>query len=160
MTAQPATRRITRRAASAGLTALAVTALTVGVGASAAEARPLPTSYANLYFHGSSSHTGKSSFSIEGRYGASSLNHAKLLLTKGMDMWMMGDDTGFDDILPSVADPAWLFAKSDGAYFSRTFTVKTSALDEDWGKDEVYAQIYLYGDGGRTIYSNNVVRKF
>lgn len=160
MNAQPAAPRSARRTLGAGLTTLALTGLTLAAGASAAEARPLPTSYAHLYYHGSSSHTGKSTFSVEGRYGAASLNHAKTLLTKGMDMWMMGDDVASDDFLPSVADPTWLFAKADGAYFSRTFTVKTSALDEDWGKDEVYAQIYLYGDGGRTIYSNNIVRHF
>ena len=152
MNTQPAARR----AIAASLTALAVTGLTFGPGVSAAQARPLPTSYAHLVNHGSSSHTGKTTLSVEGRYGASSLNHAKLLLTKAMDLWLMGDDSVSDDYLCSGGDPDWLFAKADGAYFAKTFTVPTNELDEDYGKDEVYAEIYLYGDGGRTIYSSNI----
>lgn len=156
MNVQPATRRTV----AAGLAALAVTALNLGPVAASAEARPLPTSYAKLYFHGSSSHTGKATLSVEGRYGAASLTHAKQLITKSMDLWLMGDDSVSDDYLCSGGDPDWLFAKADGAYFSKTFTVPTAELDEDYGKDEVYAEIYLYGDGGRIIYSSNISGKF
>jgi hypothetical protein len=160
MNVQPAARRTARRAIAAGLTTLAITGITIGAGATAAEARPLPKSYAYLYKHGSSSHTGKTTLSIEGRYGAASLTHAKALLTKGMDLWLMGDDSVSDDYLCGGTDPTWLFAKSDGAYFAKTFTVPTNELDEDYGTDEVYAEIYLYGDGGRTIYSSNISGKF
>jgi len=67
-----------------------------------------------------------------------------------------GDDEWFDDKLFSIADP---FARVDSAgNFTLSISVPSSELNEDWGKDEIYALADIEGSG--TFKSNTVTGSF
>ena len=67
-----------------------------------------------------------------------------------------GDDEWFDDKLFSIADP---FARVDAAgNFTLSISVPSSELNEDWGKDEIYALAEV--EGGGTFKSNTVTGSF
>ena len=61
-----------------------------------------------------------------------------------------GDDSWFDDRLFSIGAGGFERVFFDGT-FSLARTVHQSILNEDWGKDEIYA---LADVGGRTYKSN------
>ena len=68
-----------------------------------------------------------------------------------------GDDEWFDDKLLSIVDP---FARvdSDGS-FTLSQTVPGSTLNEDWGKDEIYALVDVEGLS-KNFKSNKVTGSF
>ena len=68
-----------------------------------------------------------------------------------------GDDEWFDDKLFGIVDP---FARvdSDGD-FTLSQTVPGSTLNEDWGKDEIYALVNIERLS-RTFKSNKVTGSF
>lgn len=68
-------------------------------------------------------------------------------------VWRMwGDDTFSDDLLFGP-DPASLNVTSQGLEFEGQRVVKASVLNEDWGRDEVYAGVRLLTTYGSTMIS-------
>jgi hypothetical protein len=68
---------------------------------------------------------------------------------------VMGDDEWFDDFLFGMGIPGLTRTGPDGS-FNISATVRKSALNEDWGGDEVYA----IADVGIDIRTNTISRSF
>ncbi|RSZ61041.1 hypothetical protein HF313_16800 [Massilia atriviolacea] len=69
-----------------------------------------------------------------------------------------GDDEWFDDRLFSIGGPGTDRVGVDGS-FSLSAIVSGDQLNEDWGQDEVYAQVRVEGLSG-TFRSNTIRRDF
>ena len=55
---------------------------------------------------------------------------------------LWGDDEWYDDLLYTV--PGTIFGNGWTGHIMREITVSGSALNEDWGSDEVYVEARLY----------------
>jgi hypothetical protein len=69
-----------------------------------------------------------------------------------------GDDEWFDDKLFSIGGTGIERVLPDGS-FSLSKTVSGGQLNEDWGRDEIYALVDVQGLSG-TFQSNNVTGHF
>ena len=69
-----------------------------------------------------------------------------------------GDDPWFDDNLFSIGGIGFDRILPDGS-FTLSQTVSSSQLNEDWGRDEIYALVAVSGLSG-TFRSNNVTGYF
>jgi hypothetical protein len=67
-----------------------------------------------------------------------------------------GDDPVFDDDLFTIGGSN--FTHVAGSEFSLSLVVHHSQLDEDWGEDEIYAQVWVEGRG--TFRTNTVKAHF
>ena len=70
-----------------------------------------------------------------------------------------GEDPVFDDRLFSIGIPGISRVGVDGG-FTLSKTVATSELNEDWGRDEIYALVDIEDFGGGSIKSNVIKRDF
>jgi hypothetical protein len=89
---------------------------------------------------------GLSKVTVTGRF-ASSLEVAQGLLQSGSEAYVQlrEDDTFDDNVIVGFARArAW--AATDGIRVELTHPfVSNDVLDEDWGRDEVYARVALFG---------------
>ena len=76
-----------------------------------------------------------------------------------MYITLYADDTWFDD---HIYNTGWLSTNPDGSFYVE-FPLGYSALDEDWGQDEVYAKVRAWnapGGGNVTLTTNTVSGDF
>lgn len=67
-----------------------------------------------------------------------------------------GDDEWFDDKLFSIGVGGFFHVGVDGS-FGLSQEVPSSSLNEDWGRDEIYALVDVEGDG---TYKSNTVNGY
>lgn len=79
-------------------------------------------------------------------------------VNKAVGGTIRGDDEWFDDRLFSVGGPGIDRVGVDGS-FTLSAIVSGDQLNEDWGQDEVYAQVRVDGLSG-TFRSNTIKRNF
>lgn len=79
-------------------------------------------------------------------------------VNKAVGGGIRGDDQWFDDRLFNVGGPGTDRVGVDGT-FSLAAIVAADQLNEDWGEDEVYAQVRVEGLTG-TFKSNTIKRDF
>ena len=66
-----------------------------------------------------------------------------------VEVRLWGEDTWSDDLLSGPHRQAYDF----GGFYSVDFCVNRSTLDEDWGRDELYAGVRVYNSVGRQVES-------
>jgi len=69
-----------------------------------------------------------------------------------------GDDEWFDDRLFSIGVGGFNHVAPDGS-FSLSEVVSGSQLNEDWGRDEIYALVDVAGQSG-SVKSNTITHSF
>jgi hypothetical protein len=76
--------------------------------------------------------------------------------TGNMYITLYADDTWFDD---HIYNTDWLSTNPDGSFYIE-FPLGYSALDEDWGQDEVYAKVRAWNApaGGNVTLTTNTVK--
>jgi len=73
-------------------------------------------------------------------------------------IWKLkGEDTFFDDNI--IAPRGGGFVGPDGT-FAFTDNTISGNLNEDWGRDEIYAIVYYSSILGRTKYNSNTVKGY
>ena len=77
---------------------------------------------------------------------------------KNVGARIRGEDEWFDDKLFSIGGTGIERVLPDGS-FSLSKTVSNSQLNEDWGRDEIYALVDVQGLSG-TFRSNNINGNF
>ena len=107
--------------------------------------------YATLYVY--DFNDGNYWITVSGKANLASVPPANMYIT------LYADDTWFDD---NIYDTKWLSTNPDGSFYIE-FPLGYSALDEDWGQDEVYAKVRAWhapGGGNVTLTTNTVTGSF
>lgn len=78
-----------------------------------------------------------------------------------VEMTVWGDDPSYDDRIHGPVNPTHYYTTSRGLHFFFFGCVSNSALNEDWGQDEVYVKITLsdFRDGSVTNANTNQVSR-
>lgn len=161
--------RIRTRLAS--LTSAAALAALATVGAAGAAQAATPGTAADAHagrpVHSSTVATSAGSATLEvydfdnGNYWITVSGKANLASVPPGNMYitLYADDTWFDD---HIYNTGWLSTNADGSFYIE-FPLGYSALDEDWGTDEVYAKVRAWhapGGGNVTLTTNTVRGSF
>jgi hypothetical protein len=153
---------LTSTVALATLTAIggagAAQAATTSTGTDATASRPVHSAtvatsagYATLYVY--DFNDGNYWITVSGKANLASVPPGNMYIT------LYADDTWFDD---NIFDTNWLSTNPDGSFYIE-FPLCCSALDEDWGQDEVYAKVRAWnapGGGNVTLTTNTVNGSF
>jgi hypothetical protein len=107
--------------------------------------------YATLYVY--DFNDGNYWITVSGKANLASVPPGNMYIT------LYADDTWFDD---HIYNTGWLSTNADGSFYIE-FPLGYSALDEDWGQDEVYAKVRAWntpGGGNVTLTTNTVSGSF
>jgi hypothetical protein len=123
------------------LAGLALTAAMLGAGAASASAA---TATLSIPYAGCTNSYGRQ-FDYTMRVRGTTATHDRMRV----EMRLWGEDEWSDDLLVGPISQSYDF----GGAYTIDFCVNKSTLDEDWGRDELYAGVRVYNSAGRQIES-------
>jgi len=123
------------------LASLALAAAMIGAGATSASAA---TATLSIAYTGCTNAYGQH-FDYTMRVRGTTSTHARMRV----EVRLWGEDEWYDDLLAGPYAQSYDF----GGSYLIDFCVNKSTLDEDWGRDELYAGVRVYNSAGRQIES-------
>jgi len=124
-----------------GLAGLAVTVAMLAGGAADASAA---TATLSIPYTGCANAYGQQ-FDYTMRVRGTTATHDRMRV----EVRLWGEDEWSDDFLVGPISQSYDF----GGFYSVDFCINKSTLDEDWGRDELYAGVRVYNAAGRQIES-------